>query len=202
MIKRTLALSAIIVVVGLLGHQPKVPAEIIPQKAAIPEFAWEIPSNMLIDEVDTLLEEQARIRAEEEARIAREQEAQQAYQNLVNQLGYEPSKVVQVNCKITFYYADDNTLQGGYYDKEGVLLKSHEVPVVALPSDVSYGSWIVFDEPVRNNSWYMNVDTGGAIKWLDDNTIVVDVFVPEADSYDELINMVENMYTTATIYYK
>ena len=122
--------------------------------------------------------------------------------NLINKLGYEPSKVVKVNCVVTFYYADCTILQGGYNDKKGVPLHSHSEPIVALPSDVTYGSYIEFDKEIRGNTMFKNVDTGGAIKWLNDNTIVVDVFVPEASSYNELINMVENTTTTATIYYK
>lgn len=149
-------------------------------------------------ELQRQLEEQERLRQEELER----QHEQEERNKLINKLGYEPSKIVKVNCKVTFYYADSTTLQGGYNDKKGIPLSKHNEPIVALPSDVTYGSYIEFDKEIRGNTLFKNVDTGGAIKWLDDNTIVVDVFVPEASSYNELINMVENTYATATIYYK
>lgn len=149
-------------------------------------------------ELQRQLEEQERLRQEELERQHEEEERN----NLINKLGYEPSNIVRVNCKVTFYYADSTTLQGGYNDKKGIPLSSHNEPIVALPSDVTYGSYIEFDKEIRGNTLFKNVDTGGVIKWLDDNTIVVDVFVPEANSYNELINMVENTYATATIYYK
>lgn len=152
------------------------------------------------------IEEQKRIEAEQERLRQEELERQRIEEEeknkLINKLGYEPSKIVKVNCKVTFYYADSTTLQGGYNDKKGIPLSSHSEPIVALPSDVTYGSYIEFDEEIRGNTLFKNVDSGGAIKWLDDNTIIVDVFVPEASSYNELINMVENTTTTATIYYK
>ena len=142
--------------------------------------------------------EQERLRQEELERQRIEEEKNK----LINKLGYEPSKTVEVNCKVTFYYADSNKLQGGFNDKKGVPLKSHNEPIVALPSDVPYGSYIEFDTAIRGYTRYKCIDTVRAIKWLDSNTIVVDVFVPEAGSYNELINMVENTTTTATIYYK
>lgn len=148
-------------------------------------------------EIQRQLEEE-RLKQEELERIRIEKEKNK----LINKLGYEPSKIVKVNCKVTFYYADSTTLQGGYNDKKGIPLNSHSEPIVALPSDVTYGSYIEFDKEIRGSTLFKNVDTGGAIKWLNDNTIVVDVFVPEANSYNELINMVENTTTTATIYYK
>lgn len=151
------------------------------------------------------IEKQKRIEAEQERLKQEELEKQRIEEeknNLINKLGYEPSKVVKVNCKVTFYYADSTILQGGYNDKKGIPLNSHDEPIVALPSDVTYGSYIEFDKEIRGYTRYKCVDAGGAIRWLDDNTIVVDVFVPEASSYNELINMVENTTTTATIYYK
>lgn len=149
-------------------------------------------------EIQSQLKEQERLRQEELERQIIEEEKSK----LINKLGYEPSKVVKVNCVVTFYYADSTTLQGGYNDKKGVPLNSHDEPIVALPSDVTYGSYIEFDKEIRGYTRYKCVDTGGAIRWLDDNTIVVDIFVPEASSYNELINIVENTTTTATIYYK
>ena len=148
-------------------------------------------------EIQKQLEEE-RLRQEELERQRIEEEKGK----LINKLGYEPSKIVKVNCVVTFYYADCTILQGGYNDKKGVPLSSHDEPIVALPSDVTYGSYIEFDKEIRGYTRYKCVDAGGAIRWLDDNTIVVDVFVPEASSYNELINMVENTTTTATIYYK
>lgn len=141
---------------------------------------------------------QERLRQEELERIRIEEERQ----TLINKLGYEPSKVKEVTCKITFYYADNNSLQGGYNDKKGIPLRSHSEPIVALPSDISYGSYIEFDEAIRGYTMYKNVDTGGAIKWLSDDTLIVDVFVPEATTYEWLINNVENTTVTGRIYYK
>lgn len=148
-------------------------------------------------EIQKQLEEE-RLRQEELERQRIEEERQ----NLINKLGYEPNTVKEVTCKITFYYADNNSLQGGHNDKKGIPLRSHSEPIVALPSDISYGSYIEFDEAIRGYTMYKNVDTGGAIKWLSDDTLVVDVFVPEATSYEWLINNVENTTITGRIYYK
>lgn len=118
----------------------------------------------------------------------------------MNNAGFSHSK--QVTCYITYYFAEDSKLQGGYIDKRGIELHLHKEPIVALPKDVPYGSYIVFDTDIRGNTTYKNVDTGGAIAWMDSNTCKVDVFVPEAQDYSWLVRNTNNTVTTATIYYK
>lgn len=161
------------------------------------EYLFKYEEVQIQKEIQRQIEEE-KLRQEELERIRIEEERQ----NLINKLGYEPSTVKEVTCKITFYYADNNSLQGGHNDKKGIPLRSHSEPIVALPSDISYGSYIEFDEAIRGYTMYKNVDTGGAIKWLSDDTLVADVFVPEATSYEWLINNVENTTITGRIYYK
>lgn len=97
---------------------------------------------------------------------------------------------------VTYYTNIDNTLQGGKNDRRGKPLTSHSMPVVAMPSDVPYGSYL----DIKDHGTFKVVDTGGAIKWIDENTCKVDVFIPNV-SYDWLINNTENFTTTARLYY-
>lgn len=89
----------------------------------------------------------------------------------------------EVTCLITYYYADTNTLQGGLNDKRGIPLDNYNQPVCALPSNIPYGSRLILDEPIvydtslNTSTEFTNVDTGGAITWINDNTCKVDIFV-------------------------
>ena len=107
----------------------------------------------------------------------------------------------EVLCHVTYYTNSEDSLQGGHKDKKGKELTSHEEPIIALPKDVSYGSYLIFDEPVLGETIYKNVDAGGAIVWINDYEMKVDVFVPNV-SYDWIINNLHNKIITATLYYK
>lgn len=120
-------------------------------------------------------------------------------------------RVKEVICDITYYYADDSTLEGGHYDKKSKLLASHDEPVVALPSDVKYGSMLVLnDQIVYNTSMetsntFKCVDTGGAIQWRDgDKThMKVDVFVKDCDNETWIEHNLKNKKSVkALLYYK
>lgn len=78
---------------------------------------------------------------------------------------------------ITYYTNYNDMMQGGQNDRIGVPLKSHGEPIVAMPSDIPYGSYI----DIEGMGNFKVVDTGGAIVWLDENTCKVDVFVPDVD---------------------
>lgn len=136
--------------------------------------------------------EQERLRLIEEERLRKERAWKES--------GFTHFK--EVTCKITYYYADNNSLQGGYNDKKGVPLLSHTEPVCAMPKDVPYGSYLILDETVMGSVKWKNVDTGGAIKWLNEDTLVVDIFVPQATSYQWLINNTQNKTIKGKIYYK
>lgn len=85
-----------------------------------------------------------------------------------------------VKFHVTYYTNINNRLQGGQYDKFGKRLTSHPYPVVALPSDIKYGAKVIFDEPINGTTEYINVDSGGAIRWLNSSKTEckVDIFVP------------------------
>ena len=150
-------------------------------------------------ENDKRLEEERLKKLEEERKLMEIIEEQR---KLINKLGYLPTKVKEVTFHITYYYAADNSLQGGLYDKCGKLLKSHESPICALPKDVPYGTKVEFDTPVRGVTIMTNVDTGGAIKWISSNEVKLDFFVKEANSYNWIINNTKNVKVTGRIYYK
>lgn len=101
-----------------------------------------------------------------------------------------------IKVKVTYYTNINDTLQGGLNDRRGVPLVSHGMPIVAMPSDVPYGSYLNID----GVGTFKVVDTGGAIKWIDDETCKVDVFIPNV-SYDWIINNTENFTATARLYY-
>lgn len=101
-----------------------------------------------------------------------------------------------ITVKVTYYTNIDDALQGGLNDRIGVPLTSHSMPVIAMPSDVPYGSYL----EIQDVGTFKVVDTGGAIKWLDSNTCKVDIFVPNV-SYDWLINNTQNYTATARLYY-
>lgn len=131
---------------------------------------------------------------EEAEKLAKENE-------LINRGLNDFSYSKKVLCHVTYYTNSEDSLQGGYKDKKGKELNSHEEPIIALPKDVPYGSYLIFDEPVLGETIYKNVDTGGAIVWINDYEMKVDVFVPNV-SCDWIINNLHNKIVTATLYYK
>lgn len=111
----------------------------------------------------------------------------------------EDSKRRKVTFHITYYTNADNALEGGQKDKKGRMLESHNYPIMALPSDVAYGSKVVFNEPVLGEYEYLNVDTGGAIRWINKNECKADIFIPNV-SNDWLIRNTENRTVEGYIY--
>ena len=89
-------------------------------------------------------------------------------------------KCKKIKFVITYYYADNTPLQGGYLDKYGKELLSYNIPICAAPDDIPYGSIMVLDHPVNGTEEYKIVDTGSAIRWIDSNTCRIDIFVPDA----------------------
>lgn len=105
-------------------------------------------------------------------------------------------KYKDINVHITYYTNIDDALQGGHNDRKGVPLVSHNEPIVAMPADVPYGSYLEID----GVDTYKVVDTGGAIQWTDSKTCNVDVFIPNV-SYDWIIQNTDNFTATARLYY-
>lgn len=144
-------------------------------------------------------------RAEEEKRKALEEKKKQ--ENLYN-AGYY--KVKEVLADITYYFAEDSALQGGHNDKKGKPLAGHGMAVCALPSDVPYGSLLVLDESVvvdtnfSKSNKLKNVDTGGAITWLNSSKthMKVDVFIKGCYDLNWIVNNLKNKKSVkAKIYY-
>lgn len=86
---------------------------------------------------------------------------------------FEKPEPRNIKVRISFYTNEDNELEGDQYDKMGKLLTEHDYPVVAMPSDVPYGSILVI-----KGIPFTVVDTGGAMKWTGDNECNIDVFIP------------------------
>lgn len=101
----------------------------------------------------------------------------------INKKKQEEEKVRELNKhrrRILFHitYYTNSYEEGGVRDKKGKLLENHEYPIIALPSDVPYGSRVEFDKTINGNNEFISVDSGNAIQWINDNECVVDVFVP------------------------
>ena len=111
-------------------------------------------------------------------------------------------KCKNIKFVITYYYADNTPLQGGFLDKYGKPLLSHKVPICAAPSDIPYGSIMVLDHPVNGSNEYKIVDTGSAIRWIDGDTCRIDIFVPDAHSISDITTKYSNKIVTGKIYYK
>lgn len=137
----------------------------------------------------------------EEERVRKEKrEAEEQKKKQIQSRGLS-GRVKEVTCYITYYTNIDNKLQGGHYDKKGKLLTSHKEPICALPSSVSYGSYLVLDEQVNGSNIFKNVDTGGSIKFLGGDKVKVDIFIPNV-SEQYIINNYENKVVKGKIYYK
>lgn len=172
--------------------------------------AIEAKTPEIIDEYKKQLEAEKQVAAETSTK-------QQVKVNRGGYVGNEASitysSYERVKIEYTYYYADDTVLQGGHNDKLGKSLKSHNYPIVALPSYVSYGSELVLDESVpytlqkNYSSRFINVDTGGAIKdkGYDENGVRVlrcDIFVPDAYSVSSITSTLSNGTVYGTLYYK
>lgn len=147
----------------------------------------------IINKYNEYIKEQERIKQEEE-RLAKENE-------LINRGISDFSYSKEVLCHVTYYTNINDSLQGGNKDKKGNNLVSHDESIIALPRDVPYGSYLIFDEPVLGETIYKNVDTGGAIVWLNDYEMNVDIFVPNV-TLEWIINNLHNKTVKATLYYK
>lgn len=148
----------------------------------------------IISRYNEYIKEQERIRQEEEERLKKENE-------LINRGMSDFSYSKEVLCHVTYYTNINDSLQGGNKDKKGNNLVSHDESIIALPRDVPYGSYLIFDEPVLGETIYKNVDTGGAIVWFNDYEMKVDVFVPNV-TLEWIINNLHNKTVKATLYYK
>lgn len=118
------------------------------------------------------------------------------------------SKTLDVIVDVTYYFAEDSSLQGGLRDKKGKLLNNFDYPVCALPSDIPYGSKLVLNEPVvvdtnfNKSNELINVDTGNAIVWKGNNRMQIDVFVKNCDNLNWIINNLQNKtQVKAKLYY-
>ena len=120
-----------------------------------------------------------------------EENKQYENNNMLNEIGreyvklQEQKKIEELNKhrkRVLFHitYYTNSQEEGGIKDKKGRLLTNHNYPIVALPKDVPYGSRVEFDSEVLGSTEFVSVDSGNAIKWINDNECVVDVFVPYA----------------------
>ena len=122
----------------------------------------------------------------------------QEEQNKINMLNEMGKGLVEINKKkqdeerikelnkhrrrILFHitYYTNSYEEGGIRDTKGKLLENHKYPIIAMPSDVPYGSRVEFDKTINGSNEFISVDSGNAIQWINDNECVVDVFVPNA----------------------
>lgn len=128
-----------------------------------------------------------RIEEEKRKQLEEHKKREQEEQNKIKKLdrGYNGIyRIINVNCIVSFYTNRDNRLEGGNKDVKGNLLVGHDMNVCATPSNIPYGSFIELD----NMGLYKVVDTGGAIKWIDNDTMKIDIFIPYA-TIKELNNL-------------
>ena len=111
----------------------------------------------------------------------------------------EDNKRRKVIFHITYYTNANNSLEGGHKDKKGKILEDYDYPIMALPSDVPYGSKVVFNEAILGEYEYINVDTGGAIQWIGENECKADIFIPNV-SNSWLIKNTKNRIVEGYIY--
>ena len=109
--------------------------------------------------------------------------------NMLNEIGreyiklQEQKKIEELNKhrrRVLFHitYYTNSYEEGGVRDKKGKLLENHEYPIIAMPSDVPYGSRVEFDKTINGSNEFISVDSGNTIQWINDDECVVDVFVP------------------------
>lgn len=155
-------------------------------------------------------EQEKRRQLEIQKKLERQKIERQKIEEQKKKYGNNFKQVQEVLVDITYYFAEDSALQGGHNDRKGRPLAGHGTAVCALPSDVPYGSLLVLDEPVvvdtnfSKSNKLKNVDTGGAITWLNSNKthMKVDVFVKGCYSLDWIINNLKNKKSIkAKLYY-
>lgn len=103
----------------------------------------------------------------------------------------------EIELEVTFYSDEENEMEGGKYDRRGKILADYPYKVCAMPKDVPYGSQIeIWGE------MYEVVDTGGMIKWFDEEKTgcKVDIFIPNKTS-EWLNENTGKFYTTGKLYY-
>lgn len=105
-------------------------------------------------------------------------------------------RILEVNCIVSYYTNQNNSLEGGSNDCKGKPLVSHDMNVVAAPSNIPYGSFV----ELEGMGIYKVVDRGGAIKWINNNTMKIDVFVPNATTPQ--LNKLGVKKTSGKIYIK
>lgn len=119
-------------------------------------------------------------------------EEPEVVQNTVNVNGEERTYRRKVNIVATHYTVSvrdcGNTLgitASGKKVREGM---------ISVPKNISFGTEIVLEDKGGNTKKYVAEDTGSAIKWLDEDTMKVDIFVPDA-TYEELMDLGKVYYT-------
>lgn len=133
---------------------------------------------------------------------------------LRNSLPFTPSKSKHVKIQVTFYCDDNTAMQGGKYSAESKLLAAYGEPVCAAPSDLPFGSYIIFDEPVtaelsfipnRNITTaqkFRVVDRGGWINKYSDDYYHVDLCMPGYTENYLLTHVIDGRRElSGTIYY-
>lgn len=155
------------------------------------------------------IQEEKEFKRIQQIRKQKEKERKEAHRKRSTEYEEKYSNVRDVVVDITYFFAEDSDLQGGHLDKKGKPLNSFDYAVCALPSDVSYGSILVLEEPVVVNTSFnksnklINVDTGGAIVWKGQNYMRVDVFVKNCSNLDWIVRNLENKHrVNAKLYFK
>lgn len=133
---------------------------------------------------------------------------------LRNSLPFTPSKSKHVKIQVTFYCDDNTAMQGGKYSAESKLLAAYGEPVCAAPSDLPFGSYVIFDNPVSAElSFIPNknmttaqkfrvVDRGGAINRYSDNYYHIDLCMPGYTENYLLTHVIDGKRElSGTIYY-
>lgn len=130
-------------------------------------------------------------------------------------LGFTPKSSKHVKITVTLY-TNAGGINGGDYDMASNLLTDIGEPCVAMPSKTGWGSYVILDEPVtleyslvpdkdiKTAIKFKVVDSGGAIKWLDEEKThcKMDIFVPN-QTEEKLRKSSKALFTTSgTIYYK
>jgi predicted RND superfamily exporter protein len=112
------------------------------------------------------------------------------------------TRVKRVEFVTSVYTNSNSRMEGGQYDKQGKRLTSHDMPIVALPKDIPYGSIVIFDEAILGDTCYTNVDDGGRIIWLnkEKTKCKVDIFMPNATQKEML--KYDNKTVYGWLYYK
>ena len=136
-----------------------------------------------------VVQQQEQMKADEEQReIERQQEIERQRES--------DKYKKRVTFHITYY-----TSSKSGRDKSGTYIHSYNYPVIALPKDIPYGVKVIFDESVLGEYQYTNVDTGGAIRWINSSECKVDVFIPNVtDKW--IINNTQNKIVEGWIVYK